>query len=189
MRDVALYFAIVAVGGLVFVPLHIVAVRARGGNRLITTFNAAVAASTAVAVGVGWLVLGHLFSSPDARTLACVSGGLSFAAYAGLYGVLGPVSVDRSVSVHIVSLIWLAPGHRLTENELFGYYPHSDILAKRFHDCLDTGIVRRDGMALELTPKGKRIALLYAMMGRTLGMRLWYLDRLKTGANPVFRAQ
>lgn len=186
MTDVALYFAIVMVAGLVFLPLHIVAVRARGGDKLITTFNAAVAASTAVAVAIGWFALGDLFSSPEARTLACVSAGLSFAACAGLYGVLGPISVDRSVSVHIVSLISLAPGHRLTEGELLGYYPHSDIVAKRFHDCLETGIVRRDGTAFVLTPKGKRIARLYAVMGQTLGMHLWYLDRLKTGTKPAF---
>src|SRR5260370_41984144 len=92
VKDVLLYFAIMVVGGIVFLPLHIVSVRARGGAKLITTLIAVNVVSTLVAVAVGWLVLGDLFSSPGAAMVACVAGGLSFAAYAGLYSLLLPSS-------------------------------------------------------------------------------------------------
>lgn len=187
VKDVLLYFAILAVGGVVFLPLHIVAVRARGGAMLITTLNAVIAVSTLVAVAFGWLVLRDRFSSPDAAVLACVAGALTFAAYAGLYSLLLPSSVDRSVSVHIVKLLYLAPQKRMTEEELLALYTHDDMLLKRFNDCIETGIIRREGDQLVLTPHGARIAWLYMVVGEGLGMRLWYLDRLRKGNAPFKR--
>jgi hypothetical protein len=187
VKDVLLYFAIMVVGGIVFLPLHIVSVRLRGGAKLITTLIAVIGVSTLVAVAVGWLVLGGEFSSPGAAAVACVGGGLSFAAYAGLYSLLLPSSVDRSVSVHIVKLLYLAPQHRMTEAELLELYTHDDMLGKRFNDCIETGIIRRDSDQLVLTPHGARIAWLYMLVGEGLGMRLWYLDRLRKGAGPFKR--
>jgi hypothetical protein len=187
VKDVALYFAILVIGGLVFLPLHILALRAMGGRQLITTLNAVIAVSTIVAVAVGWFALGPLFSSAGAAAVALVGGALSFAAYAGLYSLLLPSSVDRSVSVHIVKLLYLAPDRRMTEQELFSLYTHGDVLEKRFNDCLATGIIKRDGDQLTLTPQGARIAWLYMAVGEGLGMRLWYLDRLRKGIKPFAR--
>jgi hypothetical protein len=187
LKDVALFFAILAVGGVVFLPLHIVAVRLMRGRQLITTLNTAIGISTAAAVGAGWLLLGRLFSSEGALAVSLVAGALTFAAYAGLYSLLLPSSVDRSVSVHIVKLLYLAPNHRMTEAELFGLYTHGDVLEKRFTDCLATGIIKREGEELVLTPQGARIAWLYMTVGEGLGMRLWYLDRLRKGEKPFAR--
>lgn len=181
MKDVALFFAIIAIGGMVFLPLHIIALRSRGGRKLITTLNLVIGASTAAAVVAGWLLLGDQFSSPGAAAVAYVGGALSFAAYAGLYSLLLPSSVDRSVSVHIVKLLYLAPGQQMTEKELFSFYTHQDVLQKRFDDCIDTGIIERRGDQLVLTPHGARIAWLYMTVGEGLGMRLWYLNRIRTG--------
>jgi hypothetical protein len=171
-------------GGVVFLPLHIVAIRRMGGRNLITTLNAVIGVSTVAAVVAGWCFLGHSFSSPGAASVALVGGGIGFATLAGLYGLLLPSSVDRSVSVHIVKLLYLAPRQRMTERELFGLYTHEDVLEKRFLDCLSTGIIRREGEELVLTPHGARIASLYMAVGEGLGMRLWYLDRRRKGQNP-----
>jgi len=182
-----LFFAILAIGGMVFLPLHIVALRRRGGAQLITTLNIVIVISTAVAVTAGWLLFDGRFSSPGAALLAYVAGALTFAAYAGLYSLLLPSSVDRSVSVHIVKLLYLAPNQRMTEKELFDVYTHGDMLEKRFNDCLATGIIKREGEELVLTPHGARIAWLYMTVGEGLGMRLWYLDRLRKGVKPFAR--
>lgn len=187
MKDVALFFAILVIGGVVFLPLHILAVRMMQGRQLITTLNAAIGIATLVAVLAGWLLLGRHFSSPGALAVALVGGALTFAAYAGLYSLLLPSSVDRSVSVHIVKLLYLAPNQRMTENELFSLYTHGDMLEKRFADCLSTGIIKREGDQLVLTPHGARIAWLYMTVGEGLGMRLWYLDRLRKGVKPFAR--
>jgi hypothetical protein len=176
-----------AIGGLVFLPLHILALRVRGGSHLISTLNAVIGVSTVLAVGMGWLLFDGRFSSPGAATLAYVAAALCFAAYACLYSLLLPSSVDRSVSVHIVKLLYLAPSQRMTEQELFRLYTHGDVLEKRFNDCLSTGIIKREGNELTLTPHGARIARLYMLVGEGLGMRLWYLDRLRKGVKPFAR--
>jgi len=179
-----LFFAILAIGGVVFLPLHIVALRLRGGAQLITTLNVVIAISTVVAVAAGFLLFNDQFSSSGAALVTYVGGALTFAAYAGLYSLLLPSSVDRSVSVHIVKLLYLAPGRRMTEQELLSLYTHDDMLEKRFNDCLATGIIRREGDQLLLTQHGARIAWLYMTVGEGLGMRLWYLDRLRKGSKP-----
>lgn len=182
-----LFFAILVIGGVVFLPLHILALRARGGARLITTINATIGISTLAAVAFVWLLFGDQFSSSGAAAVSYVGGALCFAAYAGLYGLLLPSSVDRSVSVHIVKLLYLAPRQRMTETELFSVYTHNDMLQKRFQDCVNTGIIKREGEQLVLTPQGARIARLYMMVGEGLGMRLWYLDRLRKGTSSFKR--
>src|SRR5260370_22349642 len=88
VKDVLLYFAIMVVGGIVFLPLHIVSVRARGRAKLITTLIAVNVVSTLLPVAVGWLALGDLFSSPHAAMVACVAGRLSSPPYACLYNLL-----------------------------------------------------------------------------------------------------
>jgi hypothetical protein len=185
--DVALFFAIIAIGSAIFLPLHIVALRVLGGGQLITTLIAVIGVSTVVAVLLGWLSFDRQFSSSGAAILAYVASALCFAAYAGLYSLLLPSSVDRSVSVHIVKLLYLAPERRMTEEELLSLYTHDDMLHKRFNDCLSTGIIRRDGEQFVLTSKGARIAQLYMLIGEGLGMRLWYLDRLRKGVKPFAR--
>ena len=100
-----------------------------------------------------------------------------FLGFAGAYCLIGPVSVDRSVSAHIVELVYRGPEHRLSEAELFGLYTHADVLGKRFADCLETGILERDGGKLRVTRWGATIALTYMTIGATLGIRRWHLAR------------
>ncbi len=184
MGDIALYFAVIAIGGGVFLPLHVVALRWMGGRQLITTLNVVIGLSSLAAVVGGWFLLTPHFSSPGAATVALVGGAVSFAAYAGLYSLLLPSSVDRSVSVHVVKLLYLVPGRRMTRAQFAELYTHEDMLEKRFLDCLATGIIKREGDEFVLTPHGARIAWLYMAVGEGLRMRLWYLDRLRKGTKP-----
>ena len=186
MKDLLLYFAVVAFSGAFFLPLHIVAIRAMGGAKLITTLGATIAASAIVGAAGGWFALGDDFSSQSVRMVACVGAALTFVGFAGAYSLIGPISVDRSVSSHIVELVSLAPGGCLKEADLFALYTHADMLEKRFHDCIETGIIERRGEELAVTPRGAKIAFAYLTLGKALGMRLWYLDRHGKGAKPSF---
>jgi len=177
VRDALLYLAIAAICGVVFVPMHVVAVRARRGEKLVRSLAVTIALSAVIGAAVGWWVLGSGFTSQDTRLLASVAGGLTFAGYAGVYCLVGPISVDRSVSSHIAELVFLGPGHRLKQADLFRLYTHADVLEKRFRDCLETGIIERRGEELAMTPWGATIARFYLALGKGLGMRLWYLDR------------
>jgi hypothetical protein len=179
VRNPLLYFFIVGLCGAIFLLLHVMVIRAMRGDKLIRTLAACIALSALVGAAISWWALEGSFTSQSARSLACVGGALTFVGFAGVYCHLGPISVDRSVSSHIVELVYLGPGHRLKEAELFELYTHADVLEKRFRDCLETGIIKRDGEELATTRRGERIARIFLALGNGLGMRLWYLDRYR----------
>jgi hypothetical protein len=179
VRDLLLYFAIVGLCGAIFLLLHAMAIRAMRGDKLIRTLATCIVLSALVGAAIAWWALEDGFTSQSARLLACVGGALTFVGFAGIYCHLGPISVDRSVSSHIVELVYLGPGHRIKEAELFELYTHADVLEKRFRDCLETGIIERDGDELATTQRGGRIARIFLALGNGLGMRLWYLERYR----------
>jgi len=176
-NDLLAYVAVVAVCGAIFAPLHVIAVRLRRGSRLLMTINAAIVVSAIIGAAACWLWLDRMFSSPAVRDVACVGAALTFVGYAALYNLLGPAGVDRSISAHLINLIYLSPLHRIEKADLLKLYPHSDVMEKRFSECTDTGYIERTGDELRLTAKGRRIAILYLVLGKILGLRTWYLDR------------
>jgi hypothetical protein len=179
VQDLLWYFVAVGLCGAIFLLAHVVVIRATHGQQLIRMLAACIALSALVGPAIGWWILGDSFTSQSARLLAFVGGALTFVGFAGVYCVLGPISVDRSVSSHIVELVYLGPGHRLRKAELFELYTHADVLEKRFQDCLETGIIKRDGEELATTPRGERIARIFLALGNGLGMRLWHLERCR----------
>lgn len=181
-KDLLGFIAVFALCWVVFLPLHVVAVRLGRGAKLLTTINSAIAVSAIAGAAAGWLCLGALFSSDPVRLVACVGAATTFLGFGGLYNLLGPTSVDRSISAHIIKLIYLSPRHRIEEAELFKLYTHADVLEKRFNECADVGFIERNGSELGLTAKGRRVAVFYIELARILGMRLWYLDRYRAKA-------
>jgi hypothetical protein len=177
--DLLLYGSVFVISGLIFLPLHILAVRATHGAKLILMVNLSIGVAAVVAGTIVWLAFGGLFSSEGAKAVACVGGGVSFLGFGGVYNLLGPTSVDRSVSAHMVNLIYQAPGHRMTKEDLLAYYTQEDVLEKRFEECVRIGAIERNGSQLTLTVSGCRISLTFAIMGRVIGIRPWYLDRYR----------
>jgi len=177
LTDLLLFASVFLINGIVFLPLHVVAVRASRGMNVLSTVNIMVGVSAIIGSAAGWLLLGGLFSSEGAKAVACAAAGFSFLGFGALYNLLGPTSVDRSISAHILNLIYQAPGHRMTKDELFGFYTHSDVLEKRLTECAEIGVIECTGSQLILTKSGRRIGLFYAILGKVLGMRFWYLDR------------
>src|SRR5690242_15673001 len=138
--DLLLFALVLVVSAVVFVPLHAVMVRARGGRNLLSAVNLAIVVA-ALAGGVAvWLLCGGLFSAPGARAVACVGGGVAFLGFGAAYNLIGPASVDRSISVHLVTLVNQAPDRRMAIADLFRHYPHADVLEKRFVECSDVGV-------------------------------------------------
>jgi hypothetical protein len=185
MKDMLLFLAVVAVAGVVFIPLHVVAIRLMRGHFLISTINASIGVAMIAGAAAGWFMLGGEFSSEGTRLMGSLGGAVAFSGFATTYALIVPISVDRSVSSHIVGLLFLMPGHRMTEEKLFGLYTHADMLEKRFDDCIGTGIVVRQGKELVLTPFGRRIARIYLSMGTMLGMRMWHLERFRNTAGTL----
>jgi hypothetical protein len=179
LTDLLLYILVFVISGLIFLPLHVFALRATHGANLLLSVNLSIGTSAVSASIIVWMAFGSMFSTEGARTVACLGGGISFLGFGGIYNLLGPVSVDRSVSAHIVNLINQAPDHQMSKEDLFNYYTHSDVLEKRFRECAEVGVIARHGSQLTLTARGRRIALFYAILAKVLGIRLWYLDRYR----------
>lgn len=177
--DLLLFASVFVISGLVFLPLHVIAVRSRRGRNIVSTVNAMIGVSAIIGGAAGWLVLGGLFSSDGAKAVACVGAALSFAGFAAVYNLVGPASVDRSVSAHIVNLISQAPDQRMSIDDLYRFYTHSDLLEKRFVECADIGVLERRGSQLALTARGRRISRLYAGLGSALGINAWHLERYR----------
>ncbi len=177
LPDLLLYVSVFVIGGLIFLPLHVIAARANQGANVLLMVNLAVGASAVAAGAIGWLALGGMFSSEGAKAVACVGGAISFLGFGALYNLLGPTSVDRSISAHILNLIYQAPGHQMSKEDLFTYYTHADVLEKRFDECAQIGVIERHDSQLSLTARGRRIGLFYTIIGKMLGIRLWYLER------------
>jgi hypothetical protein len=179
LTDLALYGLVFVISGLIFLPLHALSVRAIRGTNPIFAVNLAIVVSAVAAGAIVWLSCGGLFSSEGAKAVACIGGGISFLGFGGVYNLLGPTSVDRSISAHMVNVIYQAPGHRMTKEDLLGYYTHEDVFEKRFTECVEAGVIERQGSQLTLTPRGRRISLIFAIMGKAVGIRPWYLDRYR----------
>jgi hypothetical protein len=177
--DLLLFASVLAVSGIVFAPLHVVFARASGGKNIMGTVNAAIGISAIVGAVLVWLVMGPVFSSDGAKAVACVGGAISFAGYAALYNLLGPTSVDRSISAHILNIIYQAPAHTMTKEELFSVYTHSDVLEKRLAECAEIGMIVRQGQQITLTASGRRMGQFYAVLGKVLSMQFWHLERYR----------
>ena len=177
LTDLLLYVSVFVISGLIFLPVHVLAVRATRGANLLLTVNLVIGASAVAGGTIVWFGFGGFFSSEGAKAVACIGGAVSFLGFGGLYNLLGPTSVDRSISAHILSLIYEAPGHQMSREDLFGYYTHADVLEKRFDECVRIGVIERHDSRLALTRSGRRIGFFYSVLGKLLGIRLWYLDR------------
>jgi len=178
--DLLLFVMVLGISAVVFVPLHAFAVRANRGRKLLSTVNLAIILSAIIGCSIVWFFFGSVFSAPATRTVACIGGGIAFLGFGATYNLIGPASIDRSISVHLVNLVNQEPDRRMAVSDLFRYYPHADVLEKRFVECSEVGVFERDGQDIVLTPYGQRIALAYAAMGKLLGLHPWYLDRYRS---------
>lgn len=176
-KDIALFFAMLAVNAAIFLPLNTLATRASRGSKLLQIFLLTATLSIAAGTLAGWWAFADQFSSQSSWALAGAASAITSACCAWTYVAVGPISVDRSVSAHLVMLLYLAPRKRMKAEQLFASYTHSDVLEKRFRECEAAGIVAREGGEVVLTAYGARIASAFLLLGRLLGMRLWFLDR------------
>ena len=171
MHDLLFYFAVVVLSGVVFLPLHIFLGRAKRCGPLVTALGVSIALSALVGGIFGTFVVGGIFSAPSVALVASVGGALTFAGFAGAYALILPISVDRSLSAHVVGLLYASPGGRIGEAELFRLYTHSAILGKRLRECEQSRILERQGDELVVTAKGRRIASVYFALDRLMQTR------------------
>ena len=102
-----------------------------------------------------------MYSSLDAWVLGTLGGITTFFGIGALSVLLGPASVDRSVTAHILIYLARAPNEELTDEELMRQYSGRIILQKRFEEMQGVGAITRHEGNLRLTGKGRRLAVVY----------------------------
>jgi len=103
---------------IVYFSLHLAAV-SLGLVRGVGKSTVLMALAAAVVTGmVSWHGLGSLFSSTTAHHLVCLVAPFAFVGFCGNYVLVGPVTVDRSITLTILSALADSTPRGLTEAKL-----------------------------------------------------------------------
>ena len=133
--------------------------------------------STVLSVMGGSLLSYYLFSSQFESAdllLVTITGAAGAAFFAlSLYGFMGPVCADRSLSAHMV-IILNSAGGVLTKMQLKEKYTQDMVLDKRLEEHHEVGVIKLDSDNIILTTKGRRIAYAYELMIKILKMKKNY---------------
>lgn len=159
----------------VFALLQAVAIRLVRPRRLLQFSLAIFVASTLLLLCVQYLFVGSRFSSTESYAyfgvlVLCGSAGLC-----GLYTFLGPATADRSATVHMLRFL-LENGSSCEDDELTKSFNAIAFVQKRFSECSEAKILRRDGRRVTLTSKGVLLAKLFG----------WLLTSARIGSLPGY---
>lgn len=160
-RTLLVFLAVNLVSFAVFMLLHVLlywsgVLHGLGPGIIV----AAVASATAGAA----LVYAAMRRSGATVLPVVFASALGFIGYCGIYIILFPVSLDRSLSVHMMELLAAAPAGALSEQELIQAYPREKIYEKRFQDLERGGLISRGNGTITITAKGRVAADLFRRM-------------------------
>ncbi len=168
--DVLLFFAILGLCGAWFSVLHLLALRYHDTSRLLVFLMLTYLFSAALATAVSRFFLAGYFSSSACYLVANVGAVVAgfFAAF--LYAFLGPATADRSLTAHLLIHLLGKPHLRAQKSELENEYVAENFFSKRYSECINARILEEDGEIVALTAKGARIARLYLLQLKLLGL-------------------
>jgi hypothetical protein len=115
--------------------------------------------------GVTWMLPAGWFGSAETRLLSSLAAPFSFLGFCGIYILIGPVTVDRSITLAMLIALIEADTKGLSRTELQAKVPFDRIFGKRIRELEASGTLRLAGQ-VELTPRGARILRLYVWLGR-----------------------
>ena len=127
---------------------------------------------SAIAAGVlSWFFLEQKFSSPNAFWIATVAAPIAFLGFCGIFILIGPANVDRSITFSILRAIKGLEDNPTTQIRLIDAVPFDRILHKRVRELSTHGVIElQDGRA-RLTPFGDRTRRFYLWLGRLLNIQ------------------
>jgi hypothetical protein len=127
---------------------------------------------SAIAAGIlSWSFLGSHFSSPNALWMATIAAPVAFLGFCGLFILIGPANVDRSVAFSIVVAVKAITDDPLPTTKLIDAIPVERIISKRLRELSARGLIVLDGDRARLTPLGDRILRFYLWLGRLLNVQ------------------
>lgn len=126
---------------------------------------------SALAAGVlSWLFLGTHFSSPNAFWLATITAPMSFLGFCGIFILVGPANVDRSVTFSILRAFKALENQETPNDRLIEAVPFDRIFRKRVRELSRHGVIELEGNRVRLTQSGDRARRFFLWLGRVLNI-------------------
>jgi hypothetical protein len=165
LGDLAGFAGVFALSWGIYLAAHLLAASCRlirGANYM--TVGLATAAAIVAGAITSWSLEGW-FSSPGVHALSSIAAPVTFLGYCGIYVLIGPVTVDRSISLSMLRALEASQHKKLKRNELQAEVPFDRIFEKRMRELELSGSIdtRSD---VKITQSGARIIRLYMRFAR-----------------------
>jgi hypothetical protein len=126
---------------------------------------------SALAAGVlSWLFLGAHFSSPNAFWLATITAPIAFLGFCGIFILVGPANVDRSITFTILSAFKAVEDQDIPSAKLIETVPFDRIYHKRLRELSGAGVIELKANRVRITPLGDRALRFYRWLGHLLNV-------------------
>ena len=127
---------------------------------------------SALAGGIlSWLLLRSDFSSPAAFWMATVTAPITFLGFCGTFILLGPVTVDRSITLAILSALKSVEDRELPNSKLIEVVPFDRIYQKRLKELSKSGVIELKGNTVKVTRKGEFALRIFLLIGHLLNVK------------------
>ena len=168
--DLGLYVSTIAVACAIFIVAQYVTLKILQVKPFYVLLTVLAGASAIAGSVITWLLLGENYSTPGGAIAISVAGASTFWLLAVIYLLLGPISVDRSISAHIVILLSRSADGQMDRTEFMSRYTEQFIYEKRFKELSESQIVQLKNKNLVLTKKGVFIAKIYERLIQWFGL-------------------
>jgi hypothetical protein len=170
LSDIFWYGVVFGIAWLVFLGAYVTAARMRWVENLDRRLIVLALASAAVAGVIAAVALSDRFSNANVLWLATITAPISFVGFCGIFILVGPANVDRSVTLTILRAFKAQEESHSTHEKLIDAVPFDRVFAKRLHELSTHGVIEmRDGRA-QLTRRGDRTRRFFLWLGRLLNV-------------------
>ncbi len=168
-RDLFGFAALFVAAWVIYFTIHLTLAKLRivRGVGITTVMMAVVAA---VLSGLAsWVVLGGWFSSPSTYALVSITAPFSFLGFCGIYVLIGPVTVDRSITMTMLCALEESQSKKLARSQLHAEVPFDRLFEKRMRELEGSGTIDTSG-EVRITPRGIRTIRAYKWLARTFNL-------------------
>jgi hypothetical protein len=117
---------------------------------------------------IGPYLFAWLIDNPYERWFISIMSGVAAFGLTGSYLAIFPVSLERSFSVRLL-VNMLNENRALTKAEVETLHPREQIYEMRYREMTEGGLIRIEDNRLVLLPRGRLVARLYLLLGRSMG--------------------
>lgn len=171
ISDVFWYGVVFVLAWTVFFVGYIIAARLRWVSNVDGRLVVMGCLSALAAGLLSWLFLGGHFSSPGAFWLATITAPIAFLGFCGIFILVGPANVDRSITFSILMAFAALEGRETPTERLIEVVPFDRIFTKRLRELSTYGVVEVTANSVRLTRTGEGTRRLYLWLGRLLNIQ------------------